>query len=329
MEIVYTNGTDERFNNLCKELDQLLEDRMGEEKQNKCGCSNNICGKTNVALLLEDGRPIACGAIRRYSKRCAEIKRVYVKSEFRKKGYGKLIVSILEKIARRENYHFTLLEIGDKLYEAHSMYKNMGYKVIPNYAEYRCMKDSICMKKNIVPKSIETERLILRHIKSSDAEDIFEYSKNPDVGPNAGWEPHKSVEDSKEIMKYIFLGENNIFGIELKENKKLIGTIGLIKDLKRENPTALMLGYALSKDYWGKGIMSEAAKTVIDYGFNELGLDIISCCCYSFNKRSRRVIEKSGFRYEGTIRGAEMRYDGKIFDLDSFSLIKDEWKKMK
>lgn len=75
--------------------------------------------------------------------------------------------------------------------------------------------------------------------------------------------------------------------------------------------------------------MSEAAKTVIDYGFNELGLDIISCCCYSFNKRSRRVIEKSGFRYEGTIRGAEMRYDGKIFDLDSFSLIKDEWKKMK
>lgn len=138
---------------------------MGEEKQNKCSCSNNICGKkTNVALLLEDGRPIACGAIRRYSKRCAEIKRVYVKSEFRKKGYGKLIVSILEKIARRENYHFTLLETGDKSYEAHNMYKMMGYKVIPNYAEYRLQKDSICMKKNR-SESLETERLILRHDK--------------------------------------------------------------------------------------------------------------------------------------------------------------------
>ena len=75
--------------------------------------------------------------------------------------------------------------------------------------------------------------------------------------------------------------------------------------------------------------MSEASKVIIDYGFNELDIDMVTCCCYTFNNRSRRVIEKSGFKYEGTIRGAEMRYDGKILDFESFSLIKDEWKKMK
>lgn len=329
MEIIYTKGTDERFINLCNELDEFLLERMGEEKQNKCSCSNKISEDTQVILILEDDKEVACGAMRKHSKSCAEIKRIYVKGEYRKKGYGRLMVSLLEKLARTENFHFTLLETGDKLNEAHQLYKDMEYRIIPNYAEYKCAKDSICMKKNIVPKEIVTERLILRHIKNSDAEDIYEYSKNPDVGPNAGWEPHKSIEETKELMKTIFLGQNSIFGIINKENNKLIGTVGLINDPKRENPRALMLGYAMSKDYWGKGIMSEASKAVIDYGFDQLNIAMVTCCCYTFNKRSRRVIEKCGFKYEGIIRGAEMRYDGKILDFESFSLTSDEWKETK
>ena len=184
------------------------------------------------------------------------------------------------------------------------------------------------MRKKITPKAMETERLILRNINNSDAEDIFEYAQNPDVGPNAGWEPHKSIEESRAIMKAIFLRKNNAFGIVNKENNKLIGTIGLIKDPKRDNPMAMMLGYSLSKDYWDRGIMSEASKAIIEYGFNELGLEMITCCCYSYNKRSKRVIEKCGFIHEGIIRGAEIRYDGKILDYESFSLAKNEWKRI-
>ena len=329
MKIVHTNGTDERFIDLCMELDHFLLDRMGEEKQNNCSCSNIICENTHVVLLINNNITIACGALRRYSNNCAEIKRVYVKYEFRNKGYGELIMLTLEKLARKLNYHFTLLETGNRLYEAIYLYNKLGYKVTPNYREYKCADDSICMKKKIAPKAIETERLILRNIKISDTEDIFEYAQTPEVGPNAGWEPHKSIEESKEIMKSIFLRQNNVFGIVLKENNKLIGTVGLIKDPKRENPTALMLGYSLSKEYWNRGIMSEAAKATVNYGFNELGLEMITCCCYSYNIQSKRVIEKCGFKHEGIIRGASLRYDGIIFDYESFSLTKEEWKKIK
>ncbi len=170
--------------------------------------------------------------------------------------------------------------------------------------------------------TLETDRLILRNIVDSDAEDIFDYSHNEDVGPNAGWKPHENIEETKQIINDVFKDEISVFGIILKDTKKLIGTIGLIADPKRENPRARMLGYALSKDYWGLGIMTEAAKSVINYGFKSPCTDIITCCCYSYNKRSRRVIEKCGFVHEGTLHDGEMRYDGEIFDLECFVLSK-------
>ncbi len=171
-------------------------------------------------------------------------------------------------------------------------------------------------------KEIETTRLILRHITIDDADDIFEYSQNQNVGPAAGWSPHTSIEETRTIMEQLFIGQDNIFGIVLKETKKLIGTIGLIKDPRRDNPEALMLGYAIGEPYWGKGIMTEAAKAVINAAFNEIPVNVISCSCYTTNARSRRVIEKCGFEYEGCIRQAEKRFDGKIMDIQCFSIIR-------
>ncbi|HRN16333.1 MAG TPA: GNAT family protein [Xylanibacter oryzae] len=171
---------------------------------------------------------------------------------------------------------------------------------------------------------IETERLILRNITEDDAFDIFEYGREANVGPNAGWKPHENIEETREIMKQVFLNQQYVFGIVLKENNKMIGSIGLIKDPKRENPYALMLGYAISEKYWRRGIVTEASKAVIDFGFKDPEVDIITCCCYSFNQRSRRVIEKCGFKYEGCLRQGERRYDGEVFDIESFSLLKEE-----
>lgn len=171
---------------------------------------------------------------------------------------------------------------------------------------------------------IETERLILRSIVENDATDIFEYAQETNVGPNAGWKPHDNIDETRELMKQIFIDQPYVFGIVLKKNHKMIGSIGLIKDPKRENPHARMLGYALSEHYWGQGLMTEASKAIIDLGFEDPEINIITCCCYSFNHRSHRVIEKCGFKYEGCLRQCEMRYDGKVFDMESFSLMRNE-----
>jgi len=172
---------------------------------------------------------------------------------------------------------------------------------------------------------IETKRLILRQIVASDAEDIFAYSKGQNTGPDAGWKPHETLEETRKIMDDAFLDQNSIFGIVLKETNKLIGSIGLVKDSMRENEAVRMLGYALGEDFWGQGFMTEAANAILDFGFETMKLDLISATCYPFNARSRRVLEKIGFHYEGTLARAERRYDDQVLDKDCFSLSKEEY----
>ena len=128
-------------------------------------------------------------------------------------------------------------------------------------------------------KEIKTARLLLRHIHENDAEDIFEYSKEPNVGPNAGWKPHVNIEETLQIIEEVFVGKENVFGIVLKDSEKMIGSIGLIDDPRRNNSHAMMLGYAMSEHYWGKGLMTEAAQAIIERAFQELSIDIISCTC--------------------------------------------------
>ena len=83
-----------------------------------------------------------------------------------------------------------------------------------------------------------------------------------------------------------------------------------------------MIGYAMSEKYWNKGIMTEAVKEIIKYGFNDLKLELISAYCYPYNKSSKRVLQKNGFQYEGTLKQAEKTYDGRILDNECYSLLK-------
>lgn len=165
-----------------------------------------------------------------------------------------------------------------------------------------------------------TERLILRPINLEDANDIFEYASGPNVGLNAGWKPHENIEETIELINLLFLGKEDIFGIVLKESEKLIGTIGLIKDPKRENEKARMLGYAIGEIYWGFGYTTEAAKAVVKYGFEFCGYNLISAYRYPHNSRSGRVLEKCGFTYEGTLKQCEKLYNGEIMDNMCYSL---------
>ena len=148
---------------------------------------------------------------------------------------------------------------------------------------------------------IETDRLLLRPFRESDAEAFFECCQNPNIGNNAGWKPHRSLEESQEILRSVFISQPGIWAITLKEDGRLIGSVGIIPDPKRENPQARMLGYWLDESHWGKGYMTEAVQSVLDYGFNTLQLNLITANCYPHNERSQQVLKRHGFIYEGTL----------------------------
>lgn len=102
----------------------------------------------------------------------------------------------------------------------------------------------------------------------------------------------------------------------------MIGSVGIIPDPKRENPQARMLGYWLDESHWGKGYMTEAVQSVLDYGFNTLQLNLITANCYPHNERSQQVLKRHGFIYEGTLHQAELTYDGHLYDHQCYYLAK-------
>lgn len=162
---------------------------------------------------------------------------------------------------------------------------------------------------------IQTERLILREISILDAVDMYEYSKDPLVGPLAGWAPHRSIDESLGVIG-MFLdakkrGEPGVYAIVLKSANKMIGTIELYNHVPSYKAE---LGYSIASKYWGQGYATEAAKAVVDVGFKILKLKRIEASTYVDNYQSQRVCEKVGFQKEGIARNGYLRYDGQIFD---------------
>lgn len=150
-------------------------------------------------------------------------------------------------------------------------------------------------------KQIETERLILRAFCQDDLEDFYQYASVQGVGERAGWFHHKSREESQSKLDSFVL-EDQTFAICLKSNNKVIGSLGVkqygLEDKLTEftNYQGRELGFVLSKDYWNKGIMTEAVKAVINYLFNECHLDFLTCGHFISNTSSQRVQQKCGFK---------------------------------
>ena len=148
---------------------------------------------------------------------------------------------------------------------------------------------------------IETERLVLRQFKQSDLHDFYEYASVEGVGERAGWKHHENIQKTQEILN-LFIEEDKTFAIVFKECNKVIGSLGVEKYGMEDQLTEFNgyygreIGYVLSKDYWGRGLMSEAVKAVIDYLFNVLDLDFLTCGYFDFNHQSKRVQEKNGFK---------------------------------
>lgn len=147
--------------------------------------------------------------------------------------------------------------------------------------------------------TFETERLILRPWSESDAEDLFYYAKNPNIGPIAGWPPHTSVENSREVIKNVLSAENT-FAVCLKSDGKPIGSVGLFSPVADHKEREIEVGYWVGEPFWGKGYIPEAVRALQKYAFTTLGCRAMWCGCFDGNEKSRRVQEKCGFVFHHT-----------------------------
>jgi len=174
---------------------------------------------------------------------------------------------------------------------------------------------------------LTTRRLVLRPWREGDLDDFYAYASVDGVGQMAGWIPHKNKEESQNILTH-FINGKNCFAIEYQG--KVIGSLGiegyneaLYPDM--DNLSGRELGYVLSKNFWGQGLMTEAVGAVLNYLFNIMKLDFITVGHFIQNDRSRRVIEKCGFRYSRTVP-YETRYDTAETCLE-YILKKQDWRK--
>ncbi len=155
---------------------------------------------------------------------------------------------------------------------------------------------------------LETKRLILRRWKESDAEDLYQYARDPEVGPIAGWPAHQSIEESLNVIRNVFSGAED-YAICLKSDFRAIGAIALKlnghTDMT-ERDDECELGYWLGKPFWGQGIIPEAAKEMLRHAFEDLGMTKVWCGYYDGNLKSRRVQEKCGFRYQWTTENVDV-----------------------
>ena len=170
---------------------------------------------------------------------------------------------------------------------------------------------------------LQTERTILRPFADTDAPDLFNYAKDPRVGPIAGWKPHGSVEESLDIIHTVFSAPH-VFAVTDRETSRVIGSAGFVGRPRGEGASD-ELGYALSPAYWGRGIMPEVCRELLRYGFEELALDTIWCTHYAENSRSRRVIEKCGFTYAFEERLTDEFHPDRPTRF--YFLLRQDWKK--
>lgn len=175
---------------------------------------------------------------------------------------------------------------------------------------------------------LETKRLILRPWRLEDAEDLYKYASDPDVGLPAGWQPHTSVENSRDIIKNVLSAEET-YAVCLKEDGKAIGSVGFHRNDLAENDDEYELGYWIGKPFWGQGLIPEASREMLRHAFEDLGMARVWCGYYDGNVKSRRVQEKLGFVYHHTTEGIELNLVGEVRTGHARLMTKEDWEVIK
>lgn len=180
-------------------------------------------------------------------------------------------------------------------------------------------------------QAIETDKVILRKYSLNDAENMYNnWAKYEECFKYLPWKPCVSINEAEErINRWLELYKENTFfqwGIELKENKEVIGFINL-HNIDEDNLSAETT-YILSPKFWNKGIMTEVVRTVLEFGFESIGLNRISADFFSGNDYSKRVMIKNNMRYEGTFREKYYK-SGRFYDSIQYAVLKKDWKQIK
>lgn len=176
-------------------------------------------------------------------------------------------------------------------------------------------------------KRLETERLILRQMKASDAEDMFNnWASDPEVTKFLTWPPHASLEVTRATVERWGNSYSDPtfynWAIELKDEGTVVGNISVVR--MNEKVESADIGYCMGTAWWGKGIMAEALKAVIDYLFAEVGLNRVAACHDKNNPNSGRVMDKAGMQVEGILRASGLNQQG-ICDMVWHSILRSEW----
>ena len=176
-----------------------------------------------------------------------------------------------------------------------------------------------------------TDRLILRHWEESDAEEMFKYASDPDVGPITGWMPHEDIEESRWVINNILTGKE-AYAICLKETGKPVGTIELKLGDKADlcdGDNECELGFWLGKPYWGQGIMPEAGRELLRYAFEDVEFEKVWCGYYDGNNKSKRVQEKLGFKFQWTSEGVDVPLMHETRTGHVNLMTKEDWEELK
>lgn len=172
-----------------------------------------------------------------------------------------------------------------------------------------------------------TNRLTLRPARMSDAPDMYEYSRDPEVARHVLWDAHRSIHQTRAYLRYLQRqyrnGEPSSFVIVHNQTGKVIGTIGYM--WVQQDNRAGEVGYSLSRAYWNQGLMSEALRAIIDFGFSQLHLNRIEAQHESDNPASGRVMMHAGMRHEGHLR-QRLYNKGRYVDVELYAILKEDIK---
>ena len=174
---------------------------------------------------------------------------------------------------------------------------------------------------------LETERVLLRAMRVSDSADMYDYAHRPEVSRYLLWRPHTDISDTRRYLEYLAgryrIGAHYEWAMIHKESGRMIGTCGFARVDTANNSAEL--GYVLHPDFHGQGIVPEAARRVLQFGFSVMGLNRIEARYMVENLPSRRVMDKLGMQFEGVQRAA-MLVKGTYRDIATCAILAKEFR---
>ena len=175
---------------------------------------------------------------------------------------------------------------------------------------------------------LKTKRLTLRPWQEADAQSLYQYAKDPAIGPPAGWPPHTSVENSRQVICR-FLSAPETYAVCL--DGEPIGSIGLklkgYTDMT-DREDECELGYWIGKPFWGQGFIPEAARELLRYAFEDLNMSAVWVGYYEGNEKSKRVQEKLGFVYHHTAENLEVTLLNEVRTGHTSLMTKERWEEL-